>query len=72
MAATTQQPGSAKGAKTNESGKKQTVAQLKVTLEIGTYGWPELYIYGVHTVFLAWKSPNIRCIYTHIYVSGQP
>jgi len=34
-----------------------------------TYGnlgrdWPEPYIYGVHTVFLAWKSPNIRRIYT--------
>ena len=33
--------------------------------------WPTLYIYGVHTVFLAWKSPNIRCIYTYIYGSGQ-
>jgi hypothetical protein len=28
-----------------------------------------IYIYGV---FLAWKSPNIRCIYTYIYGSGQP
>ena len=30
-----------------------------------------IYLYGVHTVFLAWKSPNIRCIYTYIYDSGQ-
>ena len=27
-------------------------------------GWPEPYIYGVYTVFLAGKSSNIRCIYT--------
>jgi len=26
--------------------------------------WPESYIYGVYTVFLAGESPNIRCIYT--------
>jgi len=31
-----------------------------------------IYIYGVHTVFLAWKSSNIRCKYTYIYGSGQP
>jgi len=35
-------------------------------------GWPEPYIYGVYTVYLAGKSPNIRCIYTYIYGSGQP
>ena len=27
------------------------------------YGGPEPYIYGVYTVFLAGRSPNIRCIY---------
>ena len=26
-----------------------------------------IYIYGVYTVILAGKSPNIRCIYTYIY-----
>jgi hypothetical protein len=31
-----------------------------------------VYIYGVHTVFLAWESPNKRCIYTCMYGSGQP
>jgi hypothetical protein len=31
------------------------------------------HIYSVHTVLLAWRSPNIRCIYTtYIYNSGQP
>jgi hypothetical protein len=24
-------------------------------------------VYGVHMVYLAWKSPNIRCIYIYIY-----
>ena len=30
-------------------------------------GLADRYIYGVHTVFLAWKSPNLRCIYTCLY-----
>jgi len=36
--------------------------------------WPEpyIYIYGVCTVFLAGKSPSIRCMYTYAYGSGQP
>jgi hypothetical protein len=35
-------------------------------------GWPEPYMYGVYTVFLAGKSPNIRSYTVQIYVSGQP
>ena len=35
-------------------------------------GWPEPYIYGVHTVFLAGKSPYIRSYTVYIYGSGQP
>jgi hypothetical protein len=35
-------------------------------------GQNHIYVYGVYTVLLAWKSPNIRCIYTYIYGSGQP
>ena len=35
-------------------------------------GWTEPYIHGVHTVLLAWKSPNIRCICTYTYGPGQP
>jgi len=31
-----------------------------------------IYIYGVYTVFLAGKSPNIRSYTVHIYGSGQP
>jgi hypothetical protein len=34
---------------------------------INGLGWPEPYIYGVHTVFWAGKSPiygHVRCIYT--------
>jgi len=31
-----------------------------------------LYIYGVYTVFLAGKSPNIRSYTVNIYGSGQP
>jgi len=36
------------------------------------YGWPEPYINGVYTVFLAGKSPNIRSYTVFIYGSGQP
>ena len=35
-------------------------------------GWPEPYIFGVYTVFLAEKSPNIRSYTVHIYGSDQP
>jgi hypothetical protein len=35
-------------------------------------GWPEPYIYGVYTVFLAGKSQNIRSYTVHIYNPGQP
>jgi hypothetical protein len=35
-------------------------------------GWPEPYIYGVYTVVLAGKSPNIRSYTVYIYGSGQP
>jgi len=35
-------------------------------------GWPEPYMYGVYTVFLAEKSPKIRSYTVHIYGSGQP
>ena len=31
-----------------------------------------IYIYGVHTAFLAGKSPNIRSYTVYIYSSGQP
>jgi len=33
---------------------------------------PEPYIYGVYTVILAGKSPNIRSYTVYIYGSGQP
>jgi len=33
---------------------------------------PEPYIYGVYTVLLAGKSPNIRSYTVCIYSSGQP
>jgi hypothetical protein len=35
-------------------------------------GWPEPYIYGVYTVFLAGKSPNIRSYTVYTYSYGQP
>jgi len=35
-------------------------------------GWPEPYEYGVYTVFLAGKPPNIRSYMVYIYGSGQP
>ena len=31
-----------------------------------------IYIYGVYTVFLAGKSPNVRSYTVYIYGSGQP
>ena len=34
--------------------------------------WPTLYIYGVYTVFLARKSPNIRSHSVYMYGCGQP
>ena len=34
--------------------------------------WPEPYIYGVCTVFLAGKPTNIRSYMVYIYGSGQP
>jgi hypothetical protein len=38
--------------------------------------WPEPSIYGVCTVFLAGKSPNIRfwppCIYVHLFICWSP
>ena len=34
-------------------------------------GWPEPYIYGVYTVFLAGKSLYIRSYMVHIFGSGQ-
>jgi hypothetical protein len=37
-----------------------------------TQGWPESYIFGVCTVFLAGKSPNIWSYTVYIYGSGQP
>ena len=39
---------------------------------INIQGWPEPYIYGVYTVFLAGKSPNIRSYTVYTYGSGQP
>ena len=35
-------------------------------------GWPEPYIIGVYTVFLAGKSPKLRSYTMYIYGSGQP
>jgi hypothetical protein len=35
-------------------------------------GWPEPYIYGVYTVFLAGVLSNIRLYTAYIYGSGQP
>ena len=35
-------------------------------------GKNHIYIYGVYTVFLAGKSPNIRSNTVYIYSSGQP
>jgi hypothetical protein len=35
-------------------------------------GQNHIYIYGVHTAFLAGKSPNIRSYTVYIYSSGQP
>jgi hypothetical protein len=35
-------------------------------------GWPEPYIYGVYTVFLAGKSPYIRSCTVYIYVLANP
>ena len=35
------------------------------------WGWPEPYMYGVYTVFLAGKSPNIQSYTVYIYGSGQ-
>jgi len=35
-------------------------------------GWPEPYIYGVYTVFLAGESPNVRSYMVNIYGFGQP
>ena len=35
-------------------------------------GWPKPHIYGVYTVILAGKSPNIRSYTEYIYSSGQP
>jgi len=36
------------------------------------WGWPEPYIYGVYTVYLAGNSPYIRSYTVYIYGSGQP
>jgi len=47
---------------------------LARAMYIGVYmqGWPGPFIYGVYTVFLAGKSPNIRSYTVYIYGSGQP
>ena len=37
-----------------------------------TQGWPQPYMYGVYTVFLAGKSPSIRSYTMHTHGSGQP
>jgi hypothetical protein len=34
--------------------------------------YASVYIYGVHTVFLAGKSPNIRSYIVYTYGAGQP
>jgi hypothetical protein len=36
------------------------------------WGWPELHIYGVYTVFLAGKPPNIRSYTVYIYKRFWP
>jgi hypothetical protein len=36
-----------------------------------TGDWPEPYIYGVYTAFLAGKSPNIRSYTVYMYGFGQ-
>ena len=36
------------------------------------YDWPEPYMNGVYTVFLAGKSPDIRSFTVYKYGSGQP
>ena len=55
------------------------VSNFSLTLKIvkchnitSVQGWPGPYIYGVCTVFLAGKLPNIRSYTVHIYGSGQP
>jgi hypothetical protein len=35
-------------------------------------GWPELYVYGRNTVFMAGKSPNIRSYTVYTHGSDQP
>jgi len=35
-------------------------------------GWPEPYIYGVYTVIMVGKSPDIRSFTVYIFGSGQP
>ena len=37
-----------------------------------THPWPKPYICDVHTVLLAWESPNTRCVYIHVYVRFWP
>ena len=39
---------------------------------LNVQGWPEPYIYGVYTVYLAGKSPYIRSYTVYIYGSSQP
>jgi hypothetical protein len=46
-------------------------AYSKSRISTHKQGWPEPYIYGVYTVFLAGKSPNIRSCTVHIYSFGQ-
>ena len=46
--------------------------QYSQIMAIHMYCWPEPYIYGAYTVFLAGKSPNIRSYTVCMYGSGQP
>jgi len=52
------------GAKDNLQADRSVMLHVQV--------WPELYIYGVYTVILTGKSPNIRSYTVYIYGSGQP
>ena len=48
----------------------QHVVPVKMSFA-NVQGWPEPYVYGVNTVFLAGKSSNIRSYTVYIYGSGQ-
>ena len=49
------------------------IAKSQISVQENNQGWPEPYINGVYTVFLAGKSPNLPYSYTvSINGSGHP